>query len=144
MPNSELPQEIVDFIARYIKSLEHLEVLLLVSGTGGKDWTCSAVYEVIKSNESSIDGRLKDLSRQGLLTQGPGSEPVYRFEPADDKVPGVIETLATIYRERRLRVVEAIYSSSGSQIPGLADAFTLKKGLSGFRLVALAILMTAS
>jgi hypothetical protein len=127
MAGAELPERIVDFIVRNIRSLEHLEILLLVSGSPARAWTQQAVYRVIKSSEASVLARLKELADQGFLQEEPGEPPQYRFKSSDEELKAVVAELAAVYRERRLRVVEIIYPGTTSGARNFADAFRIRK-----------------
>jgi hypothetical protein len=69
---------------------------------------------------------LKELAQQNLLVQESSSPPTYRFEPADPRLRSLVNELAALYRERRVRVIEAIYPGGARQVQGLADAFKFK------------------
>jgi hypothetical protein len=56
---SAFSKELDAFIAAEMKSLEQLEILLLLSGNPHKFWSASTVYEVIKSSPVSVAARLQ-------------------------------------------------------------------------------------
>jgi hypothetical protein len=122
MSEAELPKDIADFIAKHIKSIEQLEVLILVSDSPETNWTIPALYQAIRSNPASIQERLQDLVRQELLAEV--SEPSLAYSlKTDGKARTLVKRLKVIYRERPVRVIEAIYSSSRGQpgkVPGPA------------------------
>ena len=127
MPGAGLSDQVVDFIARHIKSLEHLEVLLLLSSNSEKTWTPRSVYEVIKSSEASVQERLRELSQQGLLIEISEGEATYRFQPVKPSLKQLVADLSLAYKERRIRVVETIYSAPTERVQSFADAFRLRK-----------------
>ena len=67
-------KELDAFIAEEMKSLEQLEILLLVSGNPHKWWSAATVYEVVKSNPASVAGRLSELAARGMVRKESGAE----------------------------------------------------------------------
>jgi predicted transcriptional regulator len=117
------PDSVLQFIDRHIESVEHLEILLLLSGDS-KDWRAAEIYSKIQSSQASIEQRLQQLSAAGLLVQNGAG---YHFEPRNDATRQVVRELADLYRQRRVRVIEAIYSRKTDSVQSFADAFKLRR-----------------
>jgi hypothetical protein len=126
MPQEFLHRDLVLFIAEYIRSVEQLEVLILVSGAPVAEWTVDAVYEVVKTNRVSIAARLKDLTANGLLTETAGPPARYRFHPRTEGLERLVAELANAYKRAPVRVIETIYSPATASLREFARAFRFK------------------
>jgi hypothetical protein len=115
------------FLARYIQSVEQLEILLLVSGDPGKAWTSSEVYGIIRSSEASVTSRLECFTRDGFLLASPGPPATYQYRPPSDVIRSAVGKATELYQSRRVRMVEAIFTSELDPLQGFADAFKLRK-----------------
>lgn len=121
-----LPIEVRQFLAESIHSIEQLEVLLLLRASPDRVWTAREVYQRVLTNEGSVQQSLEKLCRRGLCIQT-GSPPAYQFAPKSEKMQSVLETLATLYKERPARIVNALYAASASEIDAFARAFRIRK-----------------
>lgn len=120
--------ELDRFIAAEIQSLEQLEILLLLSGNPHKWWTSGGVYEVVKSSLPSVEGRLKEMAnRKVLITDAEGR---YQFAPAHQDYWKLVSELREAYKERSVKVVQAIYSARSTApdaVQEFARAFRVRK-----------------
>jgi hypothetical protein len=119
--------ELDRFIAAEIQSLEQLEILLLLSGNPHKWWSAAGVYEVVKSSLGSVENRLKDMAgRKVLATDAEGR---YQFAPAHEDYWKLVSELREAYKERSVKVVQAIYSarSAPDGVQEFARAFRLRR-----------------
>lgn len=117
--------EVKEFIAKYIDSVESLEVLLLLLSRPEKSWSPEEITQQIRSSRASIDGRLAHLKRHGFLKRD-DSPSQYRYQPASTELDEQLRKLAEAYKEFRVGIVELIYRPEGG-IRSFADAFKLKK-----------------
>lgn len=120
-------EELERFIAGEINSLEQLEILLLLSGNPHKWWTATGVYEVIKSSVQSVQDRLNEMAERGLLTKEVDIEVRYQFSPKNEQVWKVTSELRDAYKERSVKVVQAIYNKPPDAVQEFARAFRLRK-----------------
>ncbi|MCI0534640.1 MAG: hypothetical protein L0Z50_05375 [Verrucomicrobiales bacterium] len=123
----QLQPKIEQFIYSYINSLEQLEILLLLFESPDRSWTIEAVYDIIKSNPASISRRLETLTQQGLVVADPETKGGYRFQVSNPELTQTIQELSNAYTERRLRVIETVFSKPSSSIKSFADAFRIRK-----------------
>lgn len=124
MPPEELPPLVREFLARHIRSVEQLEILLLVSLPSREPWSSRRVYETIFSTEHSVSGWLEELVRQALITRE-DDPPTY--QPAT--APAIVEQIAAVrlaYKTAPVRVIEAIYKRETDAAQSFADAFKFK------------------
>jgi hypothetical protein len=120
-------EELERFIAAEINSLEQLEILLLLSGNPHKWWSAEGVYDVIKSSVQSVRDRLEEMTHRGMLRKEVESEVRYQFAPASDDLWKVTSELRDAYKERSVKVVQAIYSKPPDAVQEFARAFRLRK-----------------
>ena len=126
---SERPfsDELEKFIAVEINSLEQLEILLLLSGNPHRSWTVNGVYEVIKSSPQSVKDRLNEMAERGVLRKEVEGEVRYQFAPTNDALWKITSELRDAYKERSVKVVQAIYSKPPDAVQEFARAFRLRK-----------------
>jgi DNA-binding IclR family transcriptional regulator len=113
----------VRFIARYIVSVEKLEILLLFHDAPDRGWNAGEVFGAIQSHPESVGRWLKELYAEGFLQQ---EKDGYRYAPPGPLAEGAA-ALKTAYQERPARVIEAIFSKPTEQLRKFADAFRLRK-----------------
>jgi len=124
---SQIPEPVARFIASHIGSLEQLEILLLLAADPKHDWSIDAVYNVIRSSPSSVSERLEELRLRGLLSVSGAKSATFRFDPKSPELLPIVDALAHEYKERRVRIVELIYSPRAEPLKTFADAFKLRK-----------------
>jgi hypothetical protein len=118
--------ELDKYITAEIQSLEQLEIILLLSGNPHKWWTAQGVYEVIKSSLASVEGRLRGLLDKGVLQMD--REGRYQFAPPDKAIWKLVSELREAYKERPVKVVQAIYSAKAPDaVQEFAKAFRVRK-----------------
>ncbi|HMJ92357.1 MAG TPA: hypothetical protein VK530_21220 [Candidatus Acidoferrum sp.] len=122
----EIPQDVRRFIAKHIRSLEQLEVLLLVSALPDRDWTVDSVFQVVQTNRAVVQQRLEEFVRDGLMLRQPGD--TYRYAPQSESLAHDIIAVGGFYKLSRHKVVEMIYASPPDDIRKFSDAFRIKKG----------------
>lgn len=126
MSREALPPVVKQFLARHIRSLEQLEVLLLVRTQPDRDWKSVEVFEVVRSSAPSITTRLDEFSALRFLAKHDGAPPTYRYAPPADLRSAIDETAAA-YQTWRVRVIEAIFTVETDPVQNFADAFKLRK-----------------
>jgi predicted transcriptional regulator len=123
----QLPIEVEEFIFNYIDSLEQLEILLLLSSSPERIWSSEEVNERIKSSSSSIAQRLEKLTAHGLVRIRQQEPLQYQYEPNRPELATAVQNLAAAYKERRLKVVQCIFSKPLSSLRIFADSFKIRK-----------------
>jgi hypothetical protein len=120
-----IPEPVARFLAVHVRTLEQLEILLLLASQPERAWSVDAVYDVIRSSRSSAAERLDELRLQGLLSVSEAG--MYRYQPQVPEIAAVVETLAQLYKQRRVKIVELIYSQPTDPLQHFAEAFKFKK-----------------
>ena len=125
MINDPLSAELKNFIACYIHSVGHLEILCLLAKNPNRIWSEREVFSVILSSQESVAACLRYLASVGLLSSC--GEGTYRFLPDKAALIRGTSELAKAYVERRVTIVEAIYRLRTRPIIHFADAFRIRK-----------------
>ena len=126
MASEILPPSVQQFLSKYIRSLEQLEVLLLLRNSSDRPWTSAEVYEVVRSSRSSIEERLESFVQLGFLAKKDGSPATFHYAPTDNLAAAVDQT-AGAYQKWRVRVIEAIFTPVVDPAQRFADAFKVRK-----------------
>lgn len=105
-------------------SVEQLEILLLLHEDKHRDWSPAEINARLRSQEASVAKWLETLAALGLATQLAGR---YRFQPASDVLTRETDALAEAYRERRIKVIELIFSKPSESLLSFVRAFELRK-----------------
>jgi hypothetical protein len=126
MPGEDLPPEIRQFIYEHLRSVEQLEILILLSGKPDSTWSVQTVYEVIVSSKTSVERWLVDFVRIGFFERNMESPPLFRFI-AGGETAATVEALARLYKMKPVRIIEAIFRKGQDPAQGFADAFKIKK-----------------
>jgi hypothetical protein len=125
-----VPAEVQQFVRNYIKTLDQLEVLLLLSALPQREWTANAVYRVVLSTPELVQQRLDAFVQSGLFTRIDADPPLYRYGPQSDELAQQVSALAAAFQLGRHKIVELIYppSSSRDSAKDFSDAFRFKPG----------------
>jgi hypothetical protein len=126
VPTPDLPTALREFIARYVRSVEQLEILLLLGREPQEIWTVRKVYETILSTLSSVERRLDELVQSGLVDNISVPSAGYRCG-TDENLLSLIAMLAEFYHLSPVRVIEAIYKRESGAVQSFADAFKMRK-----------------
>lgn len=119
--------ELEQFIAANIHAVEEVEILALLSRSPDTYWNVEAVAQHLGLKPEVVGARCRELERRQLVTSGE-SGPVFRFAPGDEWLRRMSEKLVTEYRDRRIGVINAIYSANLTRLRSFADAFKLGGG----------------
>lgn len=127
MHASDFPEEMRRFIVHHIDSVEQLEILLLLHGHPGRDWSAEAVARELRIASESAGERMEDMASDGLLKRRGGSPAEYRYAPDNMKLDDAVRSLEAEYTKRRVTVINLIYSKPIDKIRTFADAFRIRK-----------------
>ncbi len=115
------------FIRNVIESFEHMEILLLLHANPEKEWSARDVCNKLRNDYDSAINRLADLEAKGLLESRTSGTLYYRFKPKKDSLTKTVDKLARTYLERRVTVINLIFSKPHEKIQVFAEAFKIRK-----------------
>jgi predicted transcriptional regulator len=122
-----ISEEVKNFISKHIRSVEQLEILLLLSASPERIWTVQSVHQQIQSSQAAVAACLEKLHEQGFLTARKMPGLVYQYSPNSPELAKGVATLAATYKEKRIKVIEQIFEKSGDQLRNFLDAFKIRK-----------------
>lgn len=123
--SSEFPTHVRDLLARCIRSVSQLEVLLLLMRESGSEWTAERTSAELYIQPQPAADHLSKLHSSGLIEKT--GDDRYRYAPRSNDVDRAVRDLARIYGMMRLRVINEIMSNPDDSIQSFADAFKLRK-----------------
>ncbi len=125
---STIPVEVSQFVEKHIRSLDLLEVLLLVSALPDREWSVDDVYNIVRTSPAVVAERLEYLTSAGIFSRT--AQPlVYRYQPRTEELARAISSLSGTYKSSRHRIVEMIYAPSPTDyaLKEFTEAFRLKR-----------------
>jgi hypothetical protein len=128
--NTGIPDEIFNFVNLHIDSVEKLEILLFLFKNPEKSWTAQAISDRIRTHPSSIAQKLGDLHKVDLLTlekTAANADLLYKFNSNNLKFVNLVDGLNRCNSERRVSLINLIFSKPQSKVQGFADAFKFKR-----------------
>lgn len=125
MSTNEIPDFVKQFIARHIRTVNDLEVLLLLAG-GRREWTAQEVDERIFLGLDPTENVLAGLVDSCLIVRTQGAPSRFAYDASNPDELAVRE-LARIYAQMRVRVIEQIYKGPADTLKSFADAFRFKR-----------------
>jgi predicted ArsR family transcriptional regulator len=106
-----------------------IETLLLLRSQTGVLWSARDLCTALYISEEAAREHLQKLHASGLLgAAGGDAQPVrYRYEPRDEGLAAAVDQLALAYAQRRVRVIEYLYSRPLHRVRSFAGAFRLRR-----------------
>jgi hypothetical protein len=117
-----IPRDIKDFLGKYIDSIEQFEILLLLFRQTNKDWAVDAVVSELGAARPVVEKSLDDLVQYGLVTQQHG---LYRIMLNNNQQMRLLERLSQFYTDRRVTILNLIFSRHLDRIRAFADSFKM-------------------
>ncbi len=128
---SPLPDHVDGLLRQTIGSFEELEILLLLRVEREQPWTAKALAARLSLPTSTTVEELEQLRRAGLLRiESSGNAPAYQYSPETVELGRAVEELASLYRDERLAVIQAMNKNAIERvrthaIRTFADAFLI-------------------
>lgn len=110
MNDEAIQPDIRSFIASYIDSVVQLEVLLLLHSSPHASWTAGDIARELRIDPAWAESQLADLCLRRLLDCPQENSRLYRYRPDSDALDEAVARLARDYDERRVSVINLIYS----------------------------------
>jgi hypothetical protein len=103
--NGRLPENVERFLARYIGTVDQLEILLLLRADAARLWSAGEIAAQMRRPEAAAETRLELMLEQGLVARdGDGFRYVRGRHDAD------VESVEQCFATRRAAVIEAIFA----------------------------------
>ncbi len=122
---NRLPPELRVFLHSCIESIEQVEILMILRGSG-RARTARDVAGALREQPEAMRRELETLVARGLLDVEIGTEIGYRYRPRNEKLSGYCDLLAESYVSARADIWRFIATESHLSLKRFSDAFKLK------------------
>ena len=126
MSNDGIPGEVQEFLRENISSVDQLELLLMFEQHPATWFTAEAIAKALYLAPESASSRLEAFHSKGILRMDASSPPAYALN-ASGEWARTVGAVSRCYKERRVSVINYIYSNPIDTIQSFADAFLIKK-----------------
>jgi hypothetical protein len=127
MAGGDLDDELRVFVVTHFRTIEQLEILLLLRSEPNRAFTAETAFDRIRSSLSSISERLRELCIAGFLDCQAGPPATFRYAPRTPELGQSLNKVADAYKTRRVSVVQAIYAQRDGGASEIARAFRFGK-----------------
>jgi hypothetical protein len=121
--NDLIPEDLRDFVLRYIDSIAQLEALLLLRRNPGETWTAETSAKRLYISEVEAKTVLDRLCAVVLLSCSGGR---YRFVGQSGEQKEMVARLADIYARHLIQVTNLVHGKP-RRLREFADAFKIRK-----------------
>lgn len=121
-----LPENVESFLARYIWSVDQLDLLVLLFNSPQTEWSVAAASQMLHCPEPVAQTALDRLCADGFLSVRATPTKVYRYTPIDGALGQSTQEMVDAYRERPVSVIRRVYEQKADPLRVFADAFKLK------------------
>jgi hypothetical protein len=125
MSSDVIPEEIRQFIFRYIDSIAQLEALLLLRADPGRAWDAGEVAKRLYVGEREVVPLLERLQGDGFLLLD--EEQRFRYRPTADELARLVDRLAEVYAKHLVPVTNLVHAKPRLRVQEFADAFKWRK-----------------
>ena len=122
---SEIPDDLLIFVRRTIRSVWALDLLLLLRKNSDRAHTVHELATELRASDAVVLGALPLLIAEGLVTEVDKGRFAYR--PSDPVLVEKVDRLADTYRKSPVALVREIALAPNPKLQDLADAFKFKK-----------------
>jgi DNA-binding IclR family transcriptional regulator len=124
--SADIPASVVSLLREHICSIAQLEILLKLHGEAGREWSVSEAAKDLYTAVSMTQPLLEALRSSGLLSRRDDAEARYRYEPKSPELAIAVDELAQLYQQRRITIINLIYSGPSKSLQNFADAFRIR------------------
>lgn len=123
MADEVIPEDLRDFITRYIDSIAQLEALLLLRSNPDERWDIPATARRLYTSEQEAREVLTRLCDNDLVTC---EKEIYRYGAGNAELTPMVDRLAEVYARQLIPVTKMIHAKP-ARIRQFADAFKFRK-----------------
>ena len=112
--NAELTDTVKDFIAKHVKSLWQLELILYLQ-TAEEPLTARELAQALYLSREAIGSSLRKFTKVGLTLADEQEPPRYSLSSTSDELRRAIEETSKAFATQRVDVINLIYSENKKQ-----------------------------
>lgn len=120
-----LKLEVRELIARHLDSVESIEILLLLRRSPQTYWAAPAIAEQLGIAPGIARAKLEALRHSGMIAVGEQTG-AFRYAAVDEPTKNALEQLAEAYANRRVSVINTIYSTNLERLRAFSNSFRVK------------------
>ena len=128
MAATKIPKDIREFVARYLPSVEHLEIFIVLQRNTTRSWSAPDMSTELRIPESTADNVLERLASDNFLDVKISNEILYRFNPATAALETSAALCADLYARERIAMINLVMAATLRPMHDFAEAFRIKKG----------------
>jgi hypothetical protein len=111
-PVPEIPENVRQFVAKHIHSIDVLEILLLIRKEALKEWEANTISGELSLDRDAVEARLQQLESAGLLvSQRTADGTKYRYDPSTPELAAAVNEFAHWYWSYPVAMIGLVYSS---------------------------------
>jgi hypothetical protein len=114
------------FLRAHIRSLDQLEILLLLQREGEKWWSAEDVADELGASRALAAARLEELASRSLLDVRISERLFFRYAPASPDLDAAARETARAFEAKPVAVITALSSPPVDEIRAFADAFRIR------------------
>jgi hypothetical protein len=127
VPESTVHADLRDFIARYLPSVEHLEVFVVLQRQPARSWSPPEMAAELKISVGKAANILERLASDNFLDIRISNDILYRYNPATPALTERANRCAEYYLSERITVINLVTAGDLGAIRNFAEAFRFKR-----------------
>lgn len=120
----DIPDKVEQFLADHIRSIAQLELLLMLHRERQRSWTVEETAKSLYTAVSMTEPLLESLRTIRVVTFEDGR---YQYAPSSKELDQTVGDLSQLYQQRRVTIINMIYSAPDQKLQNFADAFRFRK-----------------
>ena len=122
-----IPAAIQSLLREHIRTIAQLELLLKLHGQPQQEWSVEEAAKELYTAPSMTGPLLEALRASGLVERIESDGRRYRYAPKSEELAKTVDDLSQIYEQRRITIINLIYSAPIKNLQDFADAFRFRK-----------------
>ena len=127
MPARELGPVVSAFLARHVRNLDDLQLLMSLIQSGDRWWDVAAAAREFGMTPTDARAALDRFAAQNLLDLRLGEDVRYQFCPGTEDLRAAARETLDAYRRNPISVARAATPQTGRGIADFADAFRIRR-----------------
>jgi hypothetical protein len=122
------PEDVRQFLAANIDSLEQLETLRILGEDASREWELAEIAGKVQTPEDATLAHLTVLEARGLLRSERREKcTVFRYGPRTPELELQIRNLLELYRQRPVSMIRMVYQRADNTLKDFSDAFKFRR-----------------
>jgi hypothetical protein len=126
MPDS-IPLPVQHLLSDHIRSIAQLELLVLLQSDRARKWSVEDAARSLYTAASMTEPLMEGLVAAGLVAGSEAAPRLYQYWPRTPELDQSVRDLAKLYEQRRVTIINLIYSGPIQKLQNFADAFRIRK-----------------